>query len=154
MFDSILKSLKNILIIIGIKLKSQKTREKFIDQQLDVNGGAGGRMFIRLTLPALSLFGGSSVSVICCDLLMIAMLSSQFVSSSETSELRSEFDGDGDCCKKFSCCSCIIVRNSWIDSFNAHSCDNNDTSNWRRPYCNEKWERRKNKISILIVERP
>lgn len=64
-------------------------------------------------------------------LLLSSLVSS---SSSDASELRSEFDGDGDCGERFSC-SCIIVRNSWMDSLSAHSWESSDKSSWRRPYC-------------------
>jgi len=65
----------------------------------------------------------------------LLLLLSSFVSSSssDASELRSEFDGEGDCGERFSC-SWSIVRKSWMDSFNAHNWDRSERSNWRRPY--------------------
>lgn len=54
-------------------------------------------------------------------------------SSDETSELASELDGVGEGGESVSC-SCSIVRNSWMDSFRAHSWDSNDRSSCRRPY--------------------
>jgi hypothetical protein len=62
-------------------------------------------------------------------------------SSSDAKELRSELEADGD----FSC-SCSIVRNPWMDSLSAQSCESNDRSSCRRPNC--KW---KQKTKILVA---
>lgn len=78
---------------------------------------------------------------------LLLLLSSLASSSSDANELMSEFEGDGDWGDRFSC-SCSIVRNSWIDSFRAHSWDNSDKSNCRRPYC--EWELKKKNYYIKV----
>lgn len=100
-------------------------------------------MFIR----RFAVVFGTSVIVILVTITWLLFSSS----SSDANEFRSEFDGDGDCCEKLSC-SCIIVRNSWIDSFNTHSCDSSDRSIWRRLFCNRNNKiKRKKKLTFLCV---
>lgn len=54
-------------------------------------------------------------------------------SSSDETELTSELDGVGEGGDRVSC-SCSIVRNSWMDSFRAHSWDSSDRSSCLKPY--------------------
>lgn len=54
-------------------------------------------------------------------------------SSSEDTELTSELEGVGEGGERVSC-SCSIVRNSWMDSLRAHSCESSDRSSCLKPY--------------------
>lgn len=63
----------------------------------------------------------------------VCVLDESSSSSSDETELTSELEGDGEGGERVSC-SCSIVRNSWIDSFRAHSCDRSDRSSCRKPY--------------------
>lgn len=63
----------------------------------------------------------------------VCVLDESSSSSSDETELASELDGVGEGGERVSC-SCSIVRNSWIDSFRAHSWDSSDRSSCRRPY--------------------
>lgn len=63
----------------------------------------------------------------------VCVLDESSSSSSDETELASELDGVGEGGESVSC-SCSIVRNSWMDSFRAHSCDSSDRSSCRKPY--------------------
>lgn len=63
----------------------------------------------------------------------VCVLDESSSSSSDETEFASELDGVGEGGESVSC-SCSIVRNSWMDSFSAHSCDNSDRSSCRKPY--------------------
>lgn len=115
-------------------------------------GGAGGAIRIRWicfssfwcisSMKSCSFFTPSFATAACgafpLVITLLLLLLSSFVSSSssDASELRSEFDGDGDWGERFSC-SWIIVRNSWMDSLRAQSCERSERSSWRRPNCKE-----------------
>ena len=56
--------------------------------------------------------GTANLLLFIINLLLLLLRSSLISSSSsDASELRSEFEGEGDCGERFSC-SCMIVRNS------------------------------------------
>lgn len=81
-------------------------------------------------------------------LLVVADESSSSRSSSDETELASELEGDGEGGESVSC-SWSIVRNSWMDSLRAHSCESNDRSSCRRPYISRR--RMANWVSKVVV---
>lgn len=76
----------------------------------------------------------------------VCVLDESSSSSSDETELASELDGVGEGGESVSC-SCSIVRNSWMDSFRAHSCDSSDRSSCRKPY----WKGEKEKLRELVL---
>lgn len=100
-------------------------------------GGGGGGALIRLDWDELSTEAAATDSMRFCVVSRpaptVCVLDESSSSSSDETELTSELDGVGEGGESVSC-SCSIVRNSWIDSFRAHSCDRSDRSSCRKPY--------------------
>lgn len=100
-------------------------------------GGGGGGALIRLDWDELSTEAAATDSIRLWEVSRpaptVCVLDESSSSSSDETELTSELDGVGEGGERVSC-SCSIVRNSWIDSLRAHSCDRSDRSSCRSPY--------------------
>lgn len=100
-------------------------------------GGGGGGALIRLDWDELSTEAAATDSIRLWEVSRpaptVCVLDESSSSSSDETELTSELDGVGEGGERVSC-SCSIVRNSWMDSFSAHSCDRSDRSSCRKPY--------------------
>lgn len=108
-----------------------------------LGGGGGGALILLLAVCAAELSTDAAatdsirlwwfVSSPAPPTPTVCVLDESSSSSSDETELASELDGVGEGGESVSC-SCSIVRNSWMDSFRAHSWDSSDRSSCRRPY--------------------